>query len=195
MQTGRLAAILAAAVLACTLPGPAGLPGVPGSVPASAQVTSTEGAAADSSVSAEEPAPADSSRGDSDAPKEGSAPGGQQQTREESQGLSVLRAYICKGIEESEPTEAGKSFIPDEGGVWRLCCFSEIGGAARGDTIAHVWYWGDREMATVRLPVGPAARWRTWSTKKILDEWRGEWHVDILGPAGSSLRRLDFSVE
>lgn len=109
-------------------------------------------------------------------------------------GFSVLRAYICKGIEQSEPTEAGKSFVPMADGVLRLCTFSEIGGPARQDTVVHVWYWGDREMARVPLGVkGP--RWRTWSTKQILDEWRGEWHVEIVDTAGVLLSRLDFSVE
>jgi hypothetical protein len=109
-------------------------------------------------------------------------------------GLSVLRAYVCKGIEQSEPTEAGKSFVPASDGVLRLCTFSEIGGPARPDSVLHVWYWGEREMARVPLRVqGP--RWRTWSTKQILDEWRGEWHVDITDREGALLSRLDFSVE
>jgi hypothetical protein len=110
-----------------------------------------------------------------------------------SETITVLRAYICKGIEESEPTEAGKSFIPQTDGTLRLCCFSEVATAAP-DTIVHVWYWGDREMARVPLAVrGP--RWRTWSTKQILDEWRGEWHVDITERSGAVLARLGFSVE
>ncbi|MFH1502201.1 MAG: DUF2914 domain-containing protein [Candidatus Eisenbacteria bacterium] len=108
--------------------------------------------------------------------------------------LSVLRAYICRGIEQSEPTEAGKSFIPAADGQLHLCCFSEIGGPARRDTVVHVWYWGEREMARVRLGVtGP--RWRTWSTKRVLDEWRGEWRVDITDDSGVLLSRLPFSVE
>lgn len=109
-------------------------------------------------------------------------------------GLRVLRAYICKGIEQSEPTEAGKSFIPAPDGVLRLCCFSEIGGPARPDTVSHVWYWGDREMARVPLHV-EGARWRTWSTKRIIDEWRGDWRVDIVDRDGFVLERLPFSVE
>lgn len=109
-------------------------------------------------------------------------------------GLRVIRSYICKGIEQSEPTEAGRSFIPETDGILRLCCFSEIGGAASPDTVSHVWYWGDREMAEVRLPVR-SARWRTWSTKKMLDEWLGEWHVDIVDSDGALLQRLDFSLE
>jgi hypothetical protein len=109
-------------------------------------------------------------------------------------GLRVARAYVCKGIEENEPTEAGKSFIPEEDGILRLCCFSEIEGAVGDDAIYHIWYWGDREMARVELPIrGPT--WRTWSSKQIADDWRGEWHVDITDSQGTVLARLAFSVE
>ena len=108
-------------------------------------------------------------------------------------GLRVLRTYVCKGIEQSEPTEAGKSFIPEDG-VLRLCCFSEIAGATGPDTVMHIWRWGDREMARVVLEV-KSSRWRTWSTKRILDEWRGEWHVDVTDSDGVVLTRQEFSVE
>jgi len=109
-------------------------------------------------------------------------------------GLSVTRAYICRGIEESEPTDAGRSFLPKEDGLNRLCCFSEIVGSAAPDSIWHVWYWGDREMGRVGLEV-KSARWRTWSRKQVLDEWKGEWHVDIVDSSGFLLYRLDFSIE
>ena len=110
-----------------------------------------------------------------------------------SSGLRVIRAYVCKGIEQSEPTEAGKTFIPEDG-VMRLCCFSEIAGAAGPDTVLHIWRWGDREMARVVLEV-KSSRWRTWSTKRVLDEWGGEWHVDVTDSDGVVLTRLEFSVE
>ncbi len=109
-------------------------------------------------------------------------------------GLYVTRAYVCKGIDQREPTEAGKSFIPEDDGLVRLCCFSEVSGAARPDTVLHLWYWGDREMARVALPV-KSFRWRTWSKKKILDEWRGEWRIDIADRDGFVMASLDFSVE
>ncbi len=109
-------------------------------------------------------------------------------------GLSVTRAYICRGIEESEPTDAGRSFLPKEDGLNRLCCFSEITGSASPDSIWHVWYWGDREMGRVGLEV-KSARWRTWSRKQVLDEWKGEWHVDIVDASEFLLYRLEFSIE
>ncbi len=109
-------------------------------------------------------------------------------------GVSVTRAYICRGIEESEPTDAGRSFLPKEDGLNRLCCFSEIIGSAGPDSIWHVWYWGGREMGRVGLEV-KSARWRTWSRKQVLDEWKGEWHVDIVDASDFLLYRLDFSIE
>jgi len=121
------------------------------------------------------------------------APAAPPEAQPSTSGLRVLRAYVCKGIEQGEPTEAGKSFVPEDG-VLRLCCFSEIAGATGPDTVHHVWRWGDREMARVALEV-KSSRWRTWSTKRILDEWRGEWHVDVTDNEGGVLTRLEFSVE
>jgi len=109
-------------------------------------------------------------------------------------GLEVLRAYVCEGIEASEPTQAGVSFPPGEEGASSLCCFSEIGVQAARDTVVHVWSWGDQEMARIPLEVrGP--RWRTWSVKGVQDAWRGAWHVDITDRSGFVIMRLDFSVE
>lgn len=109
-------------------------------------------------------------------------------------GVEVLRAYVCEEIEEREPAQAGTSFAPEEAEGAGLCCFSEIGLPAGSDTILHVWYWGDREMLRVPLEVR-APRWRTWSVKRVLDEWRGAWRVDICDRAGVVLMRLGFSVE
>lgn len=128
-----------------------------------------------------------------DEPVEGPDESGASAVPASLSGLRVLRTYVCKGIEQSEPTEAGKSFIPEDG-VLRLCCFSEIAGAAGPDTVLHIWRWGDREMARVVLEV-KSSRWRTWSTKRILDDWRGEWHVDVTDSDGVVLARQEFSVE
>ena len=162
----RIGIVLAAMVLALACPA------------AQAQTTDSEASAGADTSAAEAPEEPD-----------GSAVAGDVESN-----LSVIRAYVCKDIEQSEPAEAGKSFIADPDGLWRLCCFSEIAATSYPDTVVHAWFWGDRLMAEVRLFVG-AATWRTWSTKRILDEWRGEWHVDILDRQGLLLERLDFSVE
>jgi len=178
--------IMAVAAAACVAPAPA-LAQDPGHEAPAADTAGTSAveAPADSAAAGQEPASEPNDAAPADEPPAREASGSE---------FSVLRAYICRGIEQSEPTEAGKSFIPTPEGILHLWCFSEIGGPARSDTILHVWYWGDREMARVPLEVkGP--RWRTWSTKRIPDEWSGEWHVDIADRSGAVLSRLHFSVE
>jgi len=155
--------------------------------------TSADTTQVESAEDADEPPEASTDSEESALDEPASAPDPAPGVTASSSGLRVLRAYVCKGIEQSEPTEAGKSFIPEDG-VLRLCCFSEIAGAAEPDTVFHIWLWGDREMARVALEV-KSARWRTWSTKRILDEWRGEWHVDVTDSDGAVLSRLEFSVE
>jgi hypothetical protein len=211
-RMASLAALVALLLLAAG-PSACAAPGDRVAAPAGEAARSTqETASADSARALDETAQA---RGDGAesageheavAPEESDEGGGEAEPEEPDEdtsseagavapsGLQVFRAYICKGIEQSEPTEAGKSFIQTSDGVLRLCCFSEIGGAAQPDTVYHVWYWGEREMARVPLEV-EGARWRTWSSKRIIDEWRGDWHVRIVDRDGFVLKRLTFSVE
>jgi len=128
------------------------------------------------------------------APGEAAEPPTQPRQAVSPAGIQVLRAYVCEAIEQSEPAQAGTSFVPEETGGSRLCCFSEIGLPAGPDTVLHVWYWGEREMLRVPLEVR-APRWRTWSAKMVQDDWRGAWRVDITDRAGFILMRLGFSVE
>ncbi|RMH43608.1 MAG: DUF2914 domain-containing protein, partial [Gammaproteobacteria bacterium] len=58
----------------------------------------------------------------------------------------------------------------------------------------HVWYWQDREMARVDLPVR-SSNWRTWSSKRILPEWTGPWRVVVEDAAGKVVAEKVFRVE
>jgi hypothetical protein len=70
--------------------------------------------------------------------------------------------------------------------VGQVFCWSTIIGAQRDTTIEHVWYWEEREMARVQLPVrGP--RWRTWSSKTIAPAWVGAWRVEVVAADGTPL--------
>jgi len=86
------------------------------------------------------------------------------------------------------------SFLSGEGAGSSLCCFTEMALPAGQDSIVHVWRWGDREMARIPLEVR-APRWRTWSVKRVQDDWRGGWSVDVTDRSGFLLMRLSFSVE
>ena len=49
-------------------------------------------------------------------------------------------------------------------------------------------------MARVSLPVR-SAKWRTYSSKKIVPEWTGEWEVQVVDSAGIELAKAKFRVD
>jgi hypothetical protein len=89
--------------------------------------------------------------------------------------LVVAKAEICLDVEDRQPVEAATVFADTVGQVY---CYNVIEGAEDSLLITHKWIHGDHEMAAVPLAIKPGA-WRTWSSKRIMKEWTGEWRVDI----------------
>ena len=105
--------------------------------------------------------------------------------------LEVVRDAVATGISDREPIDEGAVFSP---ALERIYYFTEIQSQRPSTEITHVWYYGDREMARVTLPVdGP--RWRTWSSKQILPEWTGQWMVEAVTSDGTVVASQTFSVE
>ena len=52
---------------------------------------------------------------------------------------------------------------------------------------------GDEEMGRIPLRVA-GSNWRTWSSKNIEPNWTGVWRVDIVGPDGTVLESVSFTV-
>ncbi len=106
-------------------------------------------------------------------------------------GLTVREAAIARGIEDHEPVGVAGTFPPDVGKVY---CYTKIAGGRPGDHITHVWYYGERKMAEVELAIG-SPLFRTYSSKRILPSWTGGWRVEVLGPDGTVLQTLEFTIE
>jgi hypothetical protein len=62
----------------------------------------------------------------------------------------------------------------------------------RSGFIEHVWYRDGVEVARHYLPVGAGRRWRTWSKHAVQ---LGDYQVKVLGPDGTLLRDIAFSVD
>ena len=77
--------------------------------------------------------------------------------------------------------------------VGRLYCLTRISGAADTTSVTHVWVHAGTPLARVRLPVR-SPDWRTWSSKRILPSWTGEWEVMVLDADGGVLARRTFHV-
>ena len=106
-----------------------------------------------------------------------------------SAALSVESAAIATNIVDHTPTGVGDSFAYN---TEKLYCFSKIRGGNKGDSIEHRWYHGNRLMATVPLKVGSQS-WRTFSSKRIIRVWQGDWRVEIVHKGGV-LDTLRFTI-
>ena len=103
--------------------------------------------------------------------------------------VEVADAVICRDVVDREPMEPGDSFPADVGKVW---CWSQIEDG-RATVIKHVYYHNNKKMATVELFLG-SALYRTWSSKRIMKAWKGEWRVDIVDDYDNLLKSLTFAI-
>jgi Protein of unknown function (DUF2914) len=100
-------------------------------------------------------------------------------------------AQLCTGVQDRMPTGMADSFSPEVGQVYLWC---KITGATDPNTIIKVvWSYQGKEKATVELAV-KSSSWRTWSAKKILPEWTGDWSVKVVDASGNVLKELSFKI-
>ena len=106
-------------------------------------------------------------------------------------GLSIDEMVFCAGIKNRYPVGVADTFPSD---VFSVFCFTRIVGAKDTTAVVHTWYYGDREMASVELPV-KSPLWRTWSSKKMRSELGGQWRVVVRTPDGTMIDSREFRLE
>lgn len=105
--------------------------------------------------------------------------------------ITAADVAITTQISERVPVDRVEVYPAQNG---KLYCFSLIEGATEETSVEHVWLYQGREMARVTLPVR-SARWRTYSSKKIVPEWTGTWEVRVVDSAGNQLATARFRIE
>lgn len=105
--------------------------------------------------------------------------------------IRVADAVISTAIEEQMPVDRIDAYPADYG---KLFCFTRIVGAEVATKVTHVWYYQDDELARVELSVG-SADWRTYSSKRFLPQWAGQWRVEVLDEDGRLLATVPFVLE
>ena len=105
--------------------------------------------------------------------------------------LKVEQLLFGTGIENREVTGVDTIF---SSGVGKVYCWSLITGAEGETKISFVWYYQDKEKATVKVPVR-SIRWRTWTSKTIIPEWTGNWRVEIQDESGTVLHTANFKIQ
>ncbi len=105
--------------------------------------------------------------------------------------LKVVDGTITSAIVNQMPVDKIESYRADFG---KLYCFTRIVGA-QGDTeITHIWYFQENELARVTLPVR-SSDWRTYSSKRFLPQWAGEWSVVVLDGEQNEIATIPFRLE
>jgi len=135
------------------------------------------------------PSLAQETPGEPETPPE-ETPGEPEAPAEEAPALTVT-ATICTEIQDREPVGAGDTFPATVG---KLYCHTLVEGAEEPTMVTHVWYHGQDKMAEVTLDVN-SVRWRTWSSKKIVESWTGDWHVEVLDEDGKVLTTTPFQIQ
>jgi hypothetical protein len=105
--------------------------------------------------------------------------------------LSVADGVITTAIESQQPVDRIESFSADYA---KLYCFTRIVGAAGDSAVTHVWYYQDNEMARVTLPIR-SKDWRTYSSKRFLPNWKGEWRVVVIDEQLNELAVIPFRLD
>ncbi len=105
--------------------------------------------------------------------------------------LRVADGTITSAIENQLPVDKIESYRADFG---KLYCFTRIVGAQEDTEISHVWYYQDTELAKVTLPVG-SSDWRTYSSKRFLPQWSGQWRVVVLDAEQNEIATIPFLLE
>ena len=109
----------------------------------------------------------------------------------ETQTLGISEAAIATAIEDLVPQGVSETFQSDVG---KLYAFTRVSGAEGEEIIKHMWFYKDKLMTEIQLSV-KSASWRTYSSKKILPQWTGQWKVEILDEDGRVLKTLQFMIE
>ena len=105
--------------------------------------------------------------------------------------IAVKEGVIATTVENRLPHGVGTQFSATVG---MLYCFTTLSGTGEDTSISHTWYYQDKKMAEVVLPVR-SILWRTWSSKKIMPEWKGDWKVVITAEDGNLLTTIPFTIE
>ena len=109
---------------------------------------------------------------------------------QEKSALVLEEIQFYTGVEDRQPSGVGSVFPEDLG---KLYCFTKIGGAEGKTYVYHVWYFGGKEIARVKLPV-KSKSWRTWSSKN-LHMGLGYGYVEIVSENGDILGRAEFKIQ
>ncbi|AQP99875.1 hypothetical protein B0W48_08770 [Pseudoalteromonas aliena] len=104
----------------------------------------------------------------------------------------ISRAVLTRKVSKREPTNVFAADIRLSQFEDSLSFFSELKGL-QGQQVKHVWYFEGSVMAEISLNV-TSTRYRTYSTKNIMDAQAGHWRVDVVDEQGNLIAQKEFRI-
>jgi hypothetical protein len=105
--------------------------------------------------------------------------------------INVDEMAICTSVEERQPVGTDTAFVKTVG---QLYCFVKVSSDSDTTSLYHAWIYNDKEMAKVELSV-KGKTWRTWSSKRITEDWVGNWKVEVSSSTGDVLKTKEFVIK
>ncbi len=92
---------------------------------------------------------------------------------------NVVQSTLSWDIQQREPVgDLGSEVRIPSSGISKVYFFTRITDL-KGQQVVHRWSYQGKSMAEVTLNIG-ADSWRTYSSKRLIPSWQGDWQVDVL---------------
>jgi hypothetical protein len=109
--------------------------------------------------------------------------------------MTVLELHTARAVDrnEREPQDLTNRFSAADEGLWAFAVLANTSPERR--KVSFVWRHEGQQMGTSELSVGAnAARWRTWSRRRLGPDSVGRWTVELVDESGLTLASRSFEV-
>ena len=105
--------------------------------------------------------------------------------------MTIRDIQIYKRIKNRNPVGSDNYFTNN---VDTLFCYTRIQNTGGKQELAHLWYYDDQLVTTVRYNIKTSNIYRSWTRKTIFPHQIGTWRVDVLDSADVVIGSKSFYI-
>ena len=105
--------------------------------------------------------------------------------------MTVRDIQICKRIINRNPVGTDNYFTNN---IDTLFCYTRIQNTGGKQELAHLWYYDNQIVTTVRYNIKTSNIYRSWTRKTIFPHQIGTWRVDVLDSADVVIGSKSFYI-
>ncbi|MBH10271.1 MAG: hypothetical protein CMG74_07970 [Candidatus Marinimicrobia bacterium] len=105
--------------------------------------------------------------------------------------MTLRDIQICKDIKNRNPVGTDNYF---RNNVDTLFCYTRIQNTGGKQELAHLWYYDDQLVTTVKYNIKTSNIYRSWTRKTIFSHQVGVWRVDVIDSANTIIGSKSFYI-